>query len=350
MRTPAPPMGWPFVVGRGRRLGYRVIAAPGFLDDADDVLQSPDVDPAGHGGTSRISTVPSRSGHVTVVAVSESVTEDTLAAAAVRSPAERSAQATSASTPTSADRGRPMLDMHSRPLEIMYGFVVPDREVTFVADDDLAHARREAFRTYRTFLDDEDHDPATVETAAMTLASPTEPIEASPPHSRPDPAVRTPSATRAARSSATSAAASAETSRRRRSGRHSAGRAFAVGAVCIFVAGVLTGRSLVAPEPEPVVPETCVALSESAPRCVVTITSPSDVEFTVDTADTTDDVRIDDDCDGRLSAGASCTIDVELEDGTGSLDATIVIRGTGGDVLLEIPVRTAQSQTITAGG
>lgn len=115
-------LGWPFLIGRGRRAGHRVLLAPDFLVAADD-----------HG-------------------VLEGIAGNTvinLGSLTVRS-ATHQVEAHDVHTP---ERPR---DEHGRPLRLIYGVVARGIEPT---NADLPTALAAALATYRHFLQAEDKFP-----------------------------------------------------------------------------------------------------------------------------------------------------------------------------------------------
>lgn len=129
----AAPVGWPFLVARGRRRGYSTLLAPGWLiAERGHGLIEELVGPV-DGRPYRSATAVSPQGRLLNVVWAEHL----VTAADVAS--------------TSAPR-----DEHSRPLRLLYGFLCT---ATIVVDPagDLTHSRLAALDTYRHFLADEEH-------------------------------------------------------------------------------------------------------------------------------------------------------------------------------------------------
>jgi hypothetical protein len=137
--------GWPFLIGRGRRRGYTTLLAPDFLvaEQAHGALEEIIAPSAGddHTRTARLASTSGR--RLTVVYATHRV--------------------------TAADIGEPAdpVDEHSRPLQIMYGFVCPETWASpqpdpAIAESDLRTARTAALDSYRRFLSTAE-DAVTVE-------------------------------------------------------------------------------------------------------------------------------------------------------------------------------------------
>ncbi len=135
--------GWPFLVGRGRRTGYRTLLAPGpLLDDGQvgmltDAVGAGDGDLVGDGavpgGPPRVQRLPLGPSSLLCVYRTERLDPAGL---------------------TGADDAS-VADQHGRPLEILYGVACPDLPDVVPHPDDLDHARTAALETYRRFLEDE---------------------------------------------------------------------------------------------------------------------------------------------------------------------------------------------------
>jgi hypothetical protein len=132
--------GWPFLVARGRRRGYKTILAPDFLTERNlhgllsQSSSGADLPPDG----SRSVVLEHRDvGAMTAWYRTEQVSPADLAgsAGAVQEAAT---------------------DEHGRPLEILYGVVAQERVSGVVEHDDWSVARRAALRSYRRFLERED--------------------------------------------------------------------------------------------------------------------------------------------------------------------------------------------------
>jgi hypothetical protein len=115
--------GWPFLVGRGRRTGHRVLLAPDFLVEARD--------------------------HGILEAASEQV-EELTSSAGRRLSVRCSTHEVSADDIAAAGNPR---DEHGRPLRLIYGVVAMGVEP---ANADLLVALESSLDTYRRFLKRED--------------------------------------------------------------------------------------------------------------------------------------------------------------------------------------------------
>lgn len=147
------PMGWPFLVARGRRRGYSTLLAPhqliaaqdyGFLEEA--VGPVPAGQPYRHG-----TATTARGRSLTLLWAEHPATEaDLVDAAGMTGRPSAAGQAL---------RAPVLRDEHSRPLLLAYGFVcaapVSAGSCTAVLRD-LARCREAALATYRRFLADED--------------------------------------------------------------------------------------------------------------------------------------------------------------------------------------------------
>ena len=130
--------GWPFLVARGRREGFRTLLAPGFLIERGmhDVLARAAGYVAGDTTSTRIADAAVEGiGELRLVFASERLTYD-----AVGRPGPAAATFTE-------ERGRP--------IEIIFGVVTRDLAVDALCDDDLVAARTAAVSSYREFLGDE---------------------------------------------------------------------------------------------------------------------------------------------------------------------------------------------------
>jgi hypothetical protein len=133
--VPAEPVelayGWSFLVARGRRLGYRPVLAPDFVVQRglQHVLwESAGGDP--DGGVQRFELDLPGVGPLTLVYEIEQ--------------------------PEARELDGDALDVHGRPLEILYGIVSRHRLAGRLDAGDLRAARREALDNYRRFLAGED--------------------------------------------------------------------------------------------------------------------------------------------------------------------------------------------------
>lgn len=131
----AGPAGWPFLVARGLRRGYRVLLVPGLLADHRlDALLAEALVGASPPGLPRVETVAAPG----------------LGPVCCAYRTERFAEPGAGGQP-----GRAMLDEHGRPLEILYGVLCATDGVLEPDPADLGLARTEALATYRRFLADE---------------------------------------------------------------------------------------------------------------------------------------------------------------------------------------------------
>ena len=128
---------WPFLVARGRRVGYRVVLAPDFLVRNRQhhlLAEHVGAGPAGPDGRSVVELPTTGFGPVVVT-----YREEQAAAAELLPGSERDT----------------LRDRHGRPLELLYGVVTAGRPEP-VDDRDLAEARHAAIEAYRRFLADEE--------------------------------------------------------------------------------------------------------------------------------------------------------------------------------------------------
>jgi len=132
--------GWPFLIARGRRRGYTVLLAPGWLIAAQ-----------GHGVLEE--TVTPVAGQPWRVAVAGTTQGRRVGLAWAEHPVTG---ADVTGTPDSGG-GAPVRDEHSRPLRLLYGFLCADAMIGDPSGDDLARSRDAALDTYRRFLTDEEH-------------------------------------------------------------------------------------------------------------------------------------------------------------------------------------------------
>lgn len=129
-------LGWPFLVARGRRRGYRALLVPGFLAEAGQTGVLAD--------GLRGDTVPGSPPRV------ESLSVPDVGRLSCAYRTERLGGRDPAGDSTS-----PVLDEHGRPLEFLYGVVVPTDDVLDPEAEDLDVARQMALSTYERFLGDE---------------------------------------------------------------------------------------------------------------------------------------------------------------------------------------------------
>ncbi|GAA3825579.1 hypothetical protein GCM10022226_52900 [Sphaerisporangium flaviroseum] len=137
---PSSARAWPFLVARGRRRGYRTLLAPDFLlRDRDYGVLDDEVAPSVHEDRPSVIEVVTEAGRpLTVVHATHLVTPADIAEPGTEPAAE-------------APR-----DEHSRPLQLMYGFVCSGGAVHEPDEGDLRACRESALATYRRFLGDED--------------------------------------------------------------------------------------------------------------------------------------------------------------------------------------------------
>ncbi|MEO3808222.1 hypothetical protein ABGB17_04400 [Sphaerisporangium sp. B11E5] len=140
MNTTAPMPAWPFLVARGRYRGYRVVLAPDVLLDGQEYGVLDDtVVPSKQEDHPSVIHVTTRSGRpLTVVHATHVVTAADLA------------------PPGTSPSSRAPRDQHSRPLQLLYGYVCTGRVTPELRDEDLTHARESSLDTYRRFLADEE--------------------------------------------------------------------------------------------------------------------------------------------------------------------------------------------------
>ncbi|MEV7970791.1 hypothetical protein AB0O34_33095 [Sphaerisporangium sp. NPDC088356] len=132
--------GWPFLVARGRHRGYRTLLAPGFLiaERGHGVLDD-SVVPSPHQDRATVIEVLTGAGRrLTVVYATHLVT---------------SADIAEPGAPPAAQEPR---DQHSRPLQLIYGFVCLDGVAGEPDQEDLRVCGQASLRAYRRFLRDEE--------------------------------------------------------------------------------------------------------------------------------------------------------------------------------------------------
>lgn len=162
---------WPFLIARGRRKGYSVLLAPGFL-----------VAEREHGFLEDVAS-PTRPDEPVRVAATETPggrrvslvwTDYRVAHADVPSDG-------------AADAAAHPVDEHSRPLRLLHGFLLTDGQVSSAEPADLERTREAALDTYRRFLADEENftieesAPLPIASPVVRLAPPTPQV---PPHAR----------------------------------------------------------------------------------------------------------------------------------------------------------------------
>ncbi|GAA1285985.1 hypothetical protein Psi02_56280 [Planotetraspora silvatica] len=131
---------WPFLVARGRRLGYRTLLAPGFLISAGEhgVLDDTVVPDSQEDRAAVVETETPSGRRISIVHATHIVT-----AADVAEPG----------TPPTERAPR---DTHSRPLQLIYGFVYVGGGAGPPGADDLRICRELSLAAYRRFLADEE--------------------------------------------------------------------------------------------------------------------------------------------------------------------------------------------------
>ena len=135
--------GWPFLVARGRRTGYRALLVPDFLAESNEygVLSEAATGDSPTTEASRVSTVTGlAAGDVTLAYRTERLTR-ALAGEAISSAGRRPDDL--------------LMDQHGRPLDILYGFVCRAPGLLEVDAADFPPAHEEGLRVYRRFLADE---------------------------------------------------------------------------------------------------------------------------------------------------------------------------------------------------
>jgi len=128
---------WPFLVARGRRVGYRVVLAPDFLVHNRQhhlLAEHVGAGPTGPGGRSVVEVPATGFGPLVVT---------------YREEPAGAAELLPGSAPDT------LRDRHGRPLELLYGVVTAGPPEP-VDDRDLAEARDAAIEAYRRFLADEE--------------------------------------------------------------------------------------------------------------------------------------------------------------------------------------------------
>lgn len=125
--------GWPFLVARGRRTGYRVLLTPDFLAETGEYGALSEAT----AGDSPASVTGLAAGDITVAYRTERLTRALAGEGA------------------GGDPGDLILDQHGRPLDLLYGFVCRCPVLLTVDTADFPPARHEALRAYHRFLADE---------------------------------------------------------------------------------------------------------------------------------------------------------------------------------------------------
>ncbi len=126
--------GWPFLIARGRRLGYRTLLAPEpLIADREYGILDDSVPPSHEQDRPDVIDVTTRSGRLlTVVHATHQVTAADL-----------------------GDIEKPA-DEHGRPLQLLYGFALLRARIPEPRWEDLQKVLATALETYRRFLDDEE--------------------------------------------------------------------------------------------------------------------------------------------------------------------------------------------------
>ncbi|WP_424533217.1 hypothetical protein ACOZ38_22865 [Sphaerisporangium viridialbum] len=132
--------GWPFLVARGRHRGYRTLLAPGFLiAERDHGVLDDSVVPSTHQDRATVIEVVTGAGRRLAVAHATHLVT--------------SADIAEPGAPPSEQEPR---DQHSRPLQLIYGFVCLDGPVGEPDREDLRVCRQASLGAYRRFLGDEE--------------------------------------------------------------------------------------------------------------------------------------------------------------------------------------------------
>src|ERR1700754_1951144 len=125
--------GWPFLISRGRRAGYRTLLAPApLVTDGNYAVLADHVEPDAVLDQPGVIDLTTPSGPpISVVHATHRV--------------------------TGADLGQANApkDEHGRPLHLLYGFVCPRARTIRPDETDLRTALTAALATYRSFLEDE---------------------------------------------------------------------------------------------------------------------------------------------------------------------------------------------------
>lgn len=139
MAVADPTYGWPFLVARGRRKGFRTVLAPAFLVERRQDWQLAEAIDGGppRSAGARTAELDAAVGLLTIVYQTEPLAAEDLD-----------------ELPAQADRR--LTDEHGRPLEVVYGIVARGRLREEVDPGDLRDARSQAIASYVRFLDDED--------------------------------------------------------------------------------------------------------------------------------------------------------------------------------------------------
>lgn len=155
------PVGWPFIVGRGRTVGNRPLLAPTFL--------------AEQGETSRLGRLPTPHGEALSI-VRQQLTCGRSIAIAYK---ERKVTTDAIGRTVDGSTGHPLLDEHSRPIRVLFGIVLDDLDLVDLSETDLMAAWAHSMSTYRSFLERE-HEFETVLSGPIRLTSTIVPFERRP--------------------------------------------------------------------------------------------------------------------------------------------------------------------------
>lgn len=149
--------GWPFLVARGRRHGYRPLLVPGFLAECGDLSV------LNHVGTRS----PAHRQLATGAVASFVFGTHLLRRSDLDGPAAASGESDSGAVASGDDL---VLDHHGRPLELLYGLAFDAPSVSAVAEPDLRAAGNDAIATHQRFLADEDSfEPVISEQRPVTV-------------------------------------------------------------------------------------------------------------------------------------------------------------------------------------
>lgn len=268
------PYGWPFLVSRGRNVGYRTILAPGFLVDSGEAsLLATAVRRVEDGPGVQIDEVSlPRSGSIEVVYRAERAMTDA----------------------SGQDTLEPIRDSHSRPIRLFYGFVTCG-PIGAASPADLSHCREVALEAFDEFLEDE---ASSVQPATAPF-----PLESVP-------------GRRSVAAEPTAAGAGLQPAPSRRSRRRAwALDAALLGATCV-VALLILLRFLSVGGGIEADGSGCASLTPAAPTCVVGVTAGEEAEpmltVSVSPADQRLHWEVVNGCTTLLPAGASCEIRVTL--------------------------------------
>lgn len=327
---------WPYLVGRGHRVGYRVLAGPAFMVEQGQtaVLQSAEVDPSGSADAMRVSVLDGPQGRVTVVSTTETM----------------SAAKLSPSFAPDRDTDRPLLDMHSRPLVIQYGFVARGTATGEVDRRDLEASRAAAIARYRSFLRNEQDstivstEPFTlatnVERETPTLSGPDERPPAprqlpAPPQPRPEsPPVHTPTAGGPSAVGTEHESAAAAADRDRRSRVVTALVVLGLVAVLAIGVAVLRGNGEAALSSV----DSCSSITTDRPSCEIFVGSRAAGTVTLRPA--VDDPGIEvQGC--TVDPGGVCRLTVSVDPAVLPIDAEVTIGHDGRGGPLAVSVRSA---------